>query len=104
VAARRDGDPEVVSATASLAGPAPRLLIAARFPGGDAGADLFLEAGEGDDIYVPLPQRLADGADGTVRFAVDLARTSTAEAVHGKTVRLTLVAEHGASDRLWTIP
>jgi DsbC/DsbD-like thiol-disulfide interchange protein len=102
--ARRDGDPEVVSATASLAGPTPRLLIAARFAGGDAGADLFLEARETDDVYVPLPQRLADGGDGTVRFAVDLARTRTVETLRGKTLRLTLVGEHGASDRLWTIP
>lgn len=103
-AQRREGDPEVTRATASLAGPDPHLLIEARFPRGDAGADLFLEAGAADDIYLPPTRRLPDGPGGTLRFTVDLARVGNARALSGKTLRLTLVSDHGASERAWTIP
>ena len=102
-ARRRAGDPEVKGLTANLAGPSPRLYVEARFAEGGAGADLFLEAVSADDVYVPLPTRLADAADGTARFAVDLSHGGNPEALRGKVLRLTLVSDAGASDVSWTV-
>jgi DsbC/DsbD-like thiol-disulfide interchange protein len=101
---RRAGDPELTRVTPSHEGPAPHLLIEARFPRGVAGADLFLEAGSAEDVYLPLPQRLPDAADGTVRFKVDLSHASKAQALKGKALRLTLVSDAAASDVAWTFP
>lgn len=99
---RRAGDPELERVTASLDGERPRLSIAARFPRGDRGADAFIEAPDG--IYVPLPKRVADGADGTLRFEVDLARGGNARELAGKTLTLTLVGDAGATEATWTLP
>jgi DsbC/DsbD-like thiol-disulfide interchange protein len=101
---RRAGDPEVTLLTASLEGLAPRLSIEARFPRGAAGADLFVEAGAAEDVYLPLPQRLPDADDGTVRFEIDLATVGKARALKGKVLRLTLVSDAAASDVTFTVP
>jgi DsbC/DsbD-like thiol-disulfide interchange protein len=101
-ASRRAGDPELMRATASLEGPAPRLYIEARFPRGAAGADLFVEAPDG--LYVPMASRVADGPDGTVKFEVDLSRGDSARDLKGKTLTLTLVGDAGATEAAWTVP
>lgn len=95
-AERRRDDPELKAVTAHLEGPEPRLQFEARFPPGAKGSDLFIEAPDG--IYVPLPKRLPDAADGTARFEVDLARGGIAADLKGKTLTLTLVSEAGASE------
>jgi DsbC/DsbD-like thiol-disulfide interchange protein len=100
--ARRPGDPQLEGVTAVLDGAGPGLTIAARFPGGTAGADLFIEAP--DSIYVPMPRRLPDAADGRVRFAVDLARGGNAQDLKGKLLTLTLVSQAGASEATWQLP
>jgi DsbC/DsbD-like thiol-disulfide interchange protein len=108
---RRAFDPRLKSATAILEGDAPRLTIEASFPRGSASADIFIEAPEG--LYVPLPKRLpdtrtgatdltADAADGLVRFEVDL--KGSAQDLKGKTLRLTLVSDAGATETTWTVP
>lgn len=101
-ASRRAGDPELASVTAKLDGERPRLLIEARFAPGDRGADAFLEAPDG--LYVPMPQRVADGADGTLRFEVDLSRGDSARELAGKTLRVTLVGDAGATEATWKLP
>jgi len=102
-AGRRAGDPEIERVAATLDGPAPRLQIEARFPGGDTGADLFVEAPDG--LYVPMPQRVAgSSAGGTVRFEVGLARGGNAGDFKGKTLTLTLVSDAGATETTWAIP
>src|SRR5437588_1132985 len=85
---RRAGDPELVRVTPSLGDAAPHLTIEARFPIGDPSADVFVEAPEG--LYVPQPKRLPDGADGTLRFRIDLVRSGNAHDLEGKTLKLTL--------------
>jgi DsbC/DsbD-like thiol-disulfide interchange protein len=95
-AERRRDDPELKAVTAHLDGPEPRLQFEARFAPGTRAGDLFIEAPDG--IYVPLPKRLPDAADGTARFEVDLARAGTAGDLKGKTLTLTLVSEVGASE------
>ena len=111
---RRADDPRVTRATAFLEGGAPHLMIVARFPQGDRGADLFIEAPDG--LYVPMAKRLpdvgegaearleADAGNGLVRFEVDLARTGNAHELKGKTLKLTLVSAVGASETAWTVP
>ena len=47
-------------AAAFLEGGAPHLTIVARFPLGDRGADLFIEAPDG--LYVPMAKRLPESA------------------------------------------
>jgi DsbC/DsbD-like thiol-disulfide interchange protein len=101
-AGRRASDPELGRVTATLDGAAPRLAIEARFARGSEGADLFIEAPDG--IYVPLPKRLPDAADGTARFEVDLARGGNAKELKGKVLTLTLVSSAGASETTWTVP
>jgi DsbC/DsbD-like thiol-disulfide interchange protein len=95
-AERRPDDPELKSMTATLDGPEPRLQFEVSFPRGGKGGDLFIEAPDG--LYVPLPKRLPDAADGTARFEVDLARTGIAADLKGKTLTLTLVSDAGASE------
>ena len=95
-AQRRPGDPELKSLTASLDGPEPRLEFGVRFGRGGKGGDLFIEAPDG--IYVPMPKRLPDAADGTARFEIDLARSGIAPDLKGKTLTLTLVSAEGASE------
>jgi DsbC/DsbD-like thiol-disulfide interchange protein len=100
--ARRAGDPELRRLSAQLDSSQPHLSIEARFPSGDRGADLFVEAQDG--LYVPLPKRLPDGPDATLRFEIDLSRGDNARDLRGKTLTLTLVGEAGASEATWTIP
>ena len=100
-AARRPQDPQVLGLKATLAGPAPSLLVEAKFPNGDAGADLFIEAPAG--IFVPMAKKLPPGSDDHVRFLVDLARGGAAEDLRGKELTLTLVSNAGASEVAWTL-
>jgi len=101
-AERRPQDPEIAHVSARLGEPSPGLTIAARFPGGAEGADLFVEAPEG--LYVPQPARVGEGTDGTVRFEVDLGRGDAARELRGKALTFTLVSGGGASERTWTMP
>ena len=53
---------------------------------------------------MPLPKRLPDGADGTLRFEVDLSRGGNARELRAKTLTLTLVSDVGATEATWTVP
>lgn len=113
-ASRHPEDPRVTRASAFLEGGEPHLVVVARFPKGDRGADLFVEAPEG--LYVPMAKRVpdpsgagearpeADIGNDLVHFEIDLARTGNARELKGKTLRLTLVSDAGASETSWTLP
>lgn len=101
-ASRRATDPEMRRVTVDLDGGTPRLSIEARFPQGGRGADVFVEAPEG--LYVPLPKRLPDATDGTLRYEVDLSRGGNARELKAKTLTLTLVGDAGAMEATWTVP
>jgi DsbC/DsbD-like thiol-disulfide interchange protein len=94
----RTTDPQLLGVRSTLSGSSPSLEIDAKFPGGGAGADLFLEAPEG--IFVPMAKKLPAESDGRVRFLVDLARGGHAEELKGKELRLTLVSDVGASEAI----
>jgi DsbC/DsbD-like thiol-disulfide interchange protein len=98
--ARRPADPELRQVTVSNGEARPRLHIAAAFPGGK-GADVFVEAPDG--LYVPLPRRQGQDADGVVRFASDLPG-NLARDLRGKTLTITLVSETGATEAQWRFP
>lgn len=91
---RGAGDPELKGVTATLEGPAPRLLVEVAFPGGAKDADVFIEAPDG--IYVPMTKRLPDGPGGIARFEADLSRVD-AHDLKGKQLILTLVGGNGAA-------
>lgn len=77
------------------------LLITARYPGGLAGADLFVEAEDGS--YMPVPEKL--GEDGqSVRYRIDLSRTDDLSALSGKMLRLTIVSDTGSTETSWRMP
>jgi DsbC/DsbD-like thiol-disulfide interchange protein len=111
---RNAEDPGVTRATAFLEGGKPHLVVVARFPKGDRGADLFVEAPDG--LYVPMAKRVpnptgeaearleADAGNDLVRFEVDLTRTDNARELKGRTLRLTLVSDAGAAETTWTVP
>jgi DsbC/DsbD-like thiol-disulfide interchange protein len=92
----RASDPQLLAVRSTLSGPSPRLEIDAAFPGGNGGADLFLEPPDG--IFVPMAQKLSAAGDGRVRFLVDLTRAGNAEELKGKDLKLTLVSDAGASE------
>jgi len=113
-ASRHAEDPRVSRASAFLEGGQPHLVVVARFPKGEHGADLFVEAPDG--LYVPMARRVpnpsgagearpeADSGIDLVHFEIDLARTGNAHELKGKTLRLTLVGDAGASETRWTVP
>jgi hypothetical protein len=78
-----------------------RLIVQADFGANKAGGDVFVEAPDG--LYVPMLRKEAPAADGTVRFASDLAPDLVRD-LKGRTLTLTLVSEAGASEAEWTLP
>ena len=79
----------------------PRLEIDVAFPGGSRGADLFIEAPAG--LYLPLPKKLSENAQGVVRYAVALS-PGLAKDLRGKVLTLTMVSDAGSSEGEWTFP
>jgi DsbC/DsbD-like thiol-disulfide interchange protein len=93
---RRPTDPELKSVTATLTGDKPNIVIEAAFPGGPAGADLFLEASDG--VYVPMPAARAEITGNVARFTVDLSTGVEPAELKGRTLTLTFVSTTGASE------
>ena len=93
--ALRSDDPVLTKATAELDGPKPRLVLEATFPGGGAGADIFLEAP--DAAFIPLPAKTADLGGGKLVFEADLSKDVDLAELRGKPITVTLVSAKGAS-------
>jgi DsbC/DsbD-like thiol-disulfide interchange protein len=96
---RRKTDPRWKSVAEVGGDGGRRLEIDVMFPAGTKGADLFLEAPEG--LYVPLPKKLSEDADGTIRYAVPLTPDDIRQ-LRGKTLTLTMVSDAGSSEGRWT--
>jgi DsbC/DsbD-like thiol-disulfide interchange protein len=97
----RETDPALLSARAALSGDRVRLVFEAAFPGGTAGADLFVEAPDG--IFVSQPKRAGQVSEEVLRFEVDLAHGVNLEELKGKTLRLTMVSDAGMSETAWKV-
>jgi DsbC/DsbD-like thiol-disulfide interchange protein len=87
-------DPVLKSFKAELTGDKPKLAFDVAYPGGLAGADLFVEAPDG--LWVPLARKAGE-TDGTVRFEIDLRDGADIEALKGKALAVTLVSDAGQS-------
>lgn len=94
-------DPALKSFKAELAGDKPRLAFDVAFPGGVAGADLFVEAPEG--LWVPLARNAGENGE-TVRFEIDLTDGADIEALKGKALAVTLVSDAGQSETSVQLP
>ena len=86
----KTGGPKLETHTINLAGAAPKIALAARFPNAGDHNDVFAEASGG--IYLPPPKRLDAEAGGIVHYEIDLAGLDLAE-LKGKTVTVTLVSD-----------
>jgi DsbC/DsbD-like thiol-disulfide interchange protein len=93
-------DPALVGTEAVLTGDAPRIRIKARFPGGATSAAAFLEAQDG--LFLPVPEVVETGADGSVTFEAKLGSDVDVAALKGKTVTVTLVGTTGESVATFT--
>lgn len=89
-------DPVLKSVSADLDGSQPRIVLEAEFPGGAEHADVFVEAP--DNLYIPLPKKVADDGAGGATFEVDLSGGSDAKDLKGKTLTATLVSDKGQSE------
>jgi len=99
---RRPDDPVLARVTPELAGPKPRLLLEAEFPGGADHADIFIEAP--DSLYVPLPTKVADDGKGRATFEVDLSDAiDDIKDLVGKPLTATLVSGKGQSEATFSI-
>lgn len=100
-ATAKPADPTLQAARADLTGASPKLVFDIAYPGGTAGADLFVEAPDG--IYLPLPRKTAETGS-TVAFVVDLTTGLEAKDLVGKTLILTAVSETSQSELAWPVP
>ncbi len=91
--------PAVEKVTADLNAPKPTITIDAIFPKDARETDLFVDGGED---YMPMPKPEARLADGKQRFVVSLSSPTAAEALKGKTFKLTLVSDLGSTETSWT--
>lgn len=98
---RGAGDPKVVRKAATLTGEKPTLELEVEFPGGVAGADVFVDGPEG--VYVPQPKRVGDAVGKVVAFRVALDSGVDPKDLAGKELRLTMVSAAGASEATWQL-
>ena len=95
-------DPVLVRAESQLEGAAPKIVVAAKFPGNPSEAAVFLEAAGGQ--FLPVPAEVGEGADGSKVFEAALWEGFDLAALRGKMVTVTLVGEVGASYATFAIP
>lgn len=94
--------PTVQSIKARLTGPAPEIIIEARYASAAAqSGDLFVEIEDGTNIAIPAKVSLPD--DAVARFRVDLAKTPNISKLKGKVARITLVSKAEQSETEWRI-
>jgi DsbC/DsbD-like thiol-disulfide interchange protein len=92
---RQEDDPALTHVEQRLTGPAPTLVLDAKFAGDGGGGDIFLEAPDG--LYIPVPVKVAAKGDGNVTFEVKLDSDTDLAALKGKQITATLVDGSGAS-------
>jgi DsbC/DsbD-like thiol-disulfide interchange protein len=99
--ARRPGDPLLKRVHAEIDGPKPRLVLEAEFPGDASHADIFIEAPQ--DLYVPLPKKIAADGAGQATFEVDLSDGVDPKDLKGKPLTATLVSDGGQSEATFSL-
>jgi DsbC/DsbD-like thiol-disulfide interchange protein len=93
--------PAIGAVEEKLDGKRPEIVLEAIFPDGATGTDLFAEAPE--DIFVPVPKPVGLPEAGKQRYAIGFGSAAEADALKGKTLRLTLVSDGGARETSYTV-
>jgi DsbC/DsbD-like thiol-disulfide interchange protein len=92
---RRPDDPVFKSATLLASSSSPKLRFEAVFPGGEIGADAFIEGPEG--VYLPLPRKQGKTDSGALVFEIDLQPADVTD-LKDKPLTVTLVNGAGQSE------
>jgi len=98
---RRPTDPVLKRVVSTLTGPKPHIVLEAEFPGGATHADIFIEAPQ--DLYVPLPKKIADDGSGRATFEVDLSDSADVQDLKGQVLTATLVSDGGQSEATFSL-
>ena len=98
---KQPGEPSLVSASAVLDGPAPKLTFEVKVPSGTAGADLFVVTP--GDLYLPMAAKVGEPAPDRVLFEIDLAKGVEIDRLKGATLELTMVGAAGAAEATWKV-
>ena len=96
-----DAEVQASGTQVQLDGKRPEIVLEAIFPDGATGTDLFAEAPE--DIFVPVPKPVGLPEAGKQRYAIGFGSAAEADALKGKTLRLTLVSDGGAREASYTV-
>jgi DsbC/DsbD-like thiol-disulfide interchange protein len=94
-AKRKSDDPALTHVEQQLTGPAPAIVLDAKFTGEGGSRDIFLEAP--DNLYIPVPTKISDKGGGNVTFEVKLGPDTDIAQLKGKVITATLVDGKGAS-------
>lgn len=95
---RLTDDPKLVKTEVNLAGDKPSLAIEAEFPGGTAGADVYVESPNGYYIPLPKPRSAKDLGGGRLRFEIDLTGAVEPDQIRGKDAVVTIVSDRGLAE------
>lgn len=97
----RESDPQLIDVRVVASGNDTTFIFKARYRHGSRGKDLFVEAPGG--LFIPVPRRRAEGADGVVSFEAKLS-AADAKALKGKVLTFTMVGSAGQSEAHWKVP
>lgn len=89
--------PSLTAVETAIAAPSAKVTLNVAFPGGTAGADVFVEGPPGE--FVPMTSVKGSAGDNTVVFEIDLAKGADVAALKGKTLRATMVSDAAQSEQ-----
>lgn len=88
--------PSLHNVEIDLASSKPHITIDVLFPGGEKGADIFVEGPK--FFYIPLPQKVKQDPEGRIRFSIDLTKGDEPADLKGKTLTFTMVSKAGHAE------
>ncbi len=98
---KQPGEPALVSASAVLDGPAPKLTFEVKVPSGTSAADLFVATP--GDLYLPMAAKVGEPAPDRALFEIDLSKGVEIARLKGATLELTMIGPAGASTAAWKV-
>jgi len=88
--------PSLRNVEIDLASAKPHITMDVLFPGGEKGADIFVEGPK--FFYIPLPQKVRKGPEGQIRFSIDLTKGDEPAELKGKKLTFTMVSKSGHAE------
>ena len=89
------------SAKAMLSGPAPAITFDIATGAAGPRAEFYVEAPDG--VYLPVPAKVGEPANGIQRFRIDLKGVDEVAKLAGKPLRLTVATPAGGSELGWVV-